>query len=72
MKIYIIIPQQIAPFPQVINDQLPSKEKTSLKFILSVYFHRTEIYEVNHIPISTVHCLHDFFMHYCAQVDNSV
>ena len=72
MKIYMMISQQIAPFSQVINDQLPIKENTSKKKFFSVYFHRTEIYEVNHVPISMVYCLLDFFMHYCAQVDNSV
>ena len=72
MKIYMMISQQIAPFPQVINDQLPIKENTNKKFFFSAYFHRTEIYEVNHVPVSMVYCLHDFFMHYCAQGDNSV
>ena len=62
MKIYMMISQQIAPFSQVINDQLPIKENTSKKKFFSVYFHRTEIYEVNHIKfsISSVYCLHDF------------
>ena len=32
MKIYMMISQQIAPFSQVITDQLPIKENTSKQF----------------------------------------
>ena len=41
------------PPGQVTNDQLPSKE-------INIYFHWTEIYEVNNISISTVYYLQDF------------
>ena len=33
MMIFMMIPQQNAPFPQVINNQLPSKENTSKKLM---------------------------------------
>ena len=33
MKIFIMIPQQNAPSPQVMNDQLPKKENTSKKLM---------------------------------------
>ena len=53
------------PPGQVTNDQLPSKE-------INIYFHWTEIYEVNNISISTVYCLQDFTYACCMHVDNSV
>ena len=51
-----MISQQNAPFPQVINNQLPSKENTSKK-LMSI---STELKWIIIISISTVYCLHDF------------
>ena len=56
MMIFMMIPQQNAPFPQVINNQLPSKENTSKK-LMSI---STELKWIIVISISTVYCLLGF------------
>ena len=56
MMIFMMIPQQNAPFPQVINNQLPSKENTSKK-LMSI---STELKWIIIISISTVYCLLGF------------
>ena len=72
MKTFIMIPQQNAPSPHVIHDQLPRKK---IQVKNNVCFHWTEIHDVNQIKFSfsTVYSLHDFtYALNCVQVDNSV